>query len=73
MNLLDWCFSFFKLSRFRISEVKGASKQDTQFTGSKRIGQGRGTRQQYSNRSGKSGHMSTTMVEKYLAGMCYPA
>ncbi len=37
------------------------------------IGQGRGTRKQYINRSGKSGHVSPAIVEKYLAGMHYPA
>jgi hypothetical protein len=37
------------------------------------IGQGRGTRRQYTNRSGKAGHVSPAIVEKYLAGMHYPA
>jgi hypothetical protein len=37
------------------------------------IGQGRGTRRQYTDRSGKSGHVSPAIVEKYLAGMHYPA
>ena len=37
------------------------------------IGQGRGTRRQYTNRSGRSGHVSPAIVEKYLAGMHYPA
>lgn len=37
------------------------------------IGQGRGTRRQYTNRSGKSGHVSPAIVEKYLAGVHYPA
>jgi hypothetical protein len=37
------------------------------------IGQGRGERRQYTNRSGKAGHVSPAIVEKYLAGMHYPA
>lgn len=36
------------------------------------IGQGRGTRRQYTNRSGKAGHVSPAIVEKYLAGIHYP-
>lgn len=39
----------------------------------KGIGQGRGTRRQYTDRSGKSGRVSPAIVEKYLAGMHYPA
>ena len=30
-------------------------------------------RRQYTNRSGKSGHVSPAIVEKYLAGIHYPA
>ncbi|HLN90062.1 MAG TPA: DUF2795 domain-containing protein [Candidatus Binatia bacterium] len=37
------------------------------------IGQGKGSRRQYSDRSGKFGHVSPAIVEKYLAGMRYPA
>jgi hypothetical protein len=37
------------------------------------IGRGRGLRRQYTDRSGKSGHVSPAIVEKYLAGMRYPA
>ena len=37
------------------------------------IGQGRGSRRQYTDRSGKSGHVSPAIVVKYLAGMHYPA
>ena len=49
------------------------SSQETA-TGRRRgIGQGRGTRRQYTNRSGKSGRVSPAIVEKYLAGMHYPA
>jgi hypothetical protein len=36
-------------------------------------GQGRGARRQYTSRSGKSGHVSPAIVEKYLAGIHYPA
>ena len=37
------------------------------------IGQGKGSRRQYTNRNGKSGHVSPAIVEKYLVGMHYPA
>lgn len=37
------------------------------------IGQGRGTRRQYTDRGGRSGHVSPAIVEKYLAGMHFPA
>jgi hypothetical protein len=37
------------------------------------IGQGRGSRRQYTNKSGKSGHVSPAIVERYLGGMHYPA
>jgi hypothetical protein len=39
----------------------------------RRIDQNTGTRRQYINRSGKSGHVSPAIVEKYLGGMHYPA
>jgi hypothetical protein len=39
----------------------------------KGIGQGRGSRRQYTNKSGKSGHVSPAIVEKFLSGMHYPA
>jgi hypothetical protein len=39
----------------------------------KGIGQGRGTRRQYTDRSGRSGHVSPAIVLKYLGGMHYPA
>lgn len=48
------------------------SEQETT-TRRRGIGQGRGTRRQYTNRSGKAGHVSPAIVEKYLAGMHYPA
>jgi hypothetical protein len=35
--------------------------------------QGRGTRRQYTDRNGRSGHISPAIVEKYLAGMHFPA
>lgn len=38
----------------------------------KGIGQGKGTRRQYTNRSGKTGRVSPAIVEKYLAGVHYP-
>jgi hypothetical protein len=37
------------------------------------IGQGRGSRRQYTSRSGGVGHVSPAIVEKYLKGMHYPA
>ena len=49
------------------------SSQDLQATKRKGIGQGRGMRRQYTNRGGKSGHVSPAIVEKYLAGIHYPA
>ena len=53
-------------------EVKDTSKQETT-TGRRRVGQGGGTRRQYTDRSGRSGHVSPAIVEKYLVGMHYPA
>lgn len=53
--------------------MKDTSKQDFQVTKRRGIGQDRGTRRQYTNKSGKSGHVSPAIVEKYLAGMHYPA
>lgn len=49
------------------------SSQRGETTRRKGIGQGRGTRRQYTNKSGKSGHVSPAIVEKFLAGMHYPA
>ncbi|MDR0372037.1 MAG: DUF2795 domain-containing protein [Nitrososphaerota archaeon] len=37
------------------------------------IGQGRGSRRQYTNRNGKAGHVSPAIIVKYLKGMRYPA
>jgi hypothetical protein len=37
------------------------------------IGQDRGASRQYTDRSGKSGRVSPAIVEKYLAGMHFPA
>jgi len=34
---------------------------------------GIGSKRQYSNKSGKLSHVSPAIVEKYLAGMHYPA
>ncbi|MGA2385114.1 MAG: DUF2795 domain-containing protein [Candidatus Bathyarchaeia archaeon] len=39
----------------------------------KGIGQGRGSRKQYTSRSVKPGHVSPAIVEKYLAGIHFPA
>jgi hypothetical protein len=49
------------------------STSETTTTRRRGIGQGRGERRQYTNRSGKAGHVSPAIVEKYLAGMHYPA
>jgi hypothetical protein len=48
------------------------SEQETA-TRRKGIGQGRGNRRQYTNRSANSGHVSPAIVEKHLAGIHYPA
>jgi hypothetical protein len=54
--------------------VKTTSKIEGETTTRRRgIGQGRGTRRQYTDKSGKSGHVSPAIVERYLAGMHYPA
>lgn len=53
--------------------MKITSNQEAQTTRRRGIGQGRGTRRQYTNRSGKAGRVSPAIVEKYLAGMHYPA
>ncbi len=37
------------------------------------IGQGKGARHQYTSRAGKSGHVSPAIVEKFLAGIHFPA
>ena len=49
------------------------SKQSIHVSRSGGIGQGRGTRRPYTSKTGKSGHVSPAIVEKYLAGMHYPA
>jgi hypothetical protein len=54
--------------------VKTTSRQDDQVTTRRRgIGQGKGTRRQYTDKSGKAGHVSPAIVERYLAGMHYPS
>jgi hypothetical protein len=53
-------------------EVKTTSKQTVTST-RREIGHGGGVRRPYTDRSGKSGHVSPAIVEKYLAGMHYPA
>jgi Protein of unknown function (DUF2795) len=54
-------------------EVNMTTKQDVITSRRRGIGQGRGTRRQYTSRAGKSGHVSPAIVEKYLAGMHFPA
>ncbi len=53
-------------------EVQVTSEQETT-TRRRGIGQGRGSRRQYTNRGGAAGHVSPAIVEKYLKGMHYPA
>jgi hypothetical protein len=52
-------------------EVEPTSEQAT--SRRRGIGQGRGSRRQYTDRSGRSGHVSPAIVVKYLKGMHYPA
>jgi hypothetical protein len=49
------------------------SKQNIQVTRRRGVGQGKGTRRQYTSKSDKSGHVSPAIVEKFLAGVHYPA
>ena len=49
------------------------SKQETSSTRRKGIDQGRGKRKQYTDRNEGSGRVSPAIIEKYLAGMHYPA
>ena len=53
-------------------EVNSTSQQETtpRRVG---IGQGKGTRRQYTNRRGSSGHVSPAIVEKHLAGTHFPS
>jgi hypothetical protein len=53
-------------------EVNQTSEQETA-TRRKGIGHGRGTRRQYASRNSGTSHVSPAIVEKYLAGMHYPA
>jgi hypothetical protein len=64
-------FLFQLLFKIRLWRWNEMSEQET--TRRKGIGQGRGERRQYTNRRGSSGHVSPAIVEKYLAGMHYPA
>ncbi len=65
-------FPFLDILRLlRLLEVSETSRQQT--TRRRGIGQGRGSRRQYTDKSGKGGHVSPAIVEKYLAGMHYPA
>jgi hypothetical protein len=64
-------FLFHVLFFLTFLEVESTSETTT--TRRRGIGQGRGERRQYTNRSGKAGHVSPAIVEKYLAGMHYPA
>ncbi len=68
----DSHFSFDSVLNFFVGgEI--TNRQETIPTKRRGIGQGQGTRRQYTNRSGKSGRVSPAIVEKYLAGMHYPA
>ncbi len=49
-----------------------SSQEDVTTTRRRGIGQGKGTRRQYTNKSGKSGHVSPAIVERYLGGIHYP-
>ena len=49
-----------------------SSQEDVTTARRRGIGQGRGTRRQYTNKSGKSGHVSPAIVERYLGGIHYP-
>lgn len=53
--------------------MKQTSSQEDVTTRRRGIGQGKGTRRQYTNKSGKSGRVSPAIVERYLGGMHYPA
>ncbi len=53
--------------------MKTTSRQDVVTSRRRGIGQGRGTRRQYTDRSGKTGRVSPAIVEKYLAGIHFPA
>ena len=48
------------------------SSQEDVYYKTQGIGQGKGTRRQYTNKSGKSGHVSPAIVERYLGGIHYP-
>jgi hypothetical protein len=63
----------FQLFYFKFSEVQSVTSEQETAPRRRGIGQGRGERRQYTNRSGKAGHVSPAIVEKYLAGMHYPA
>lgn len=66
-----WAFFLFQLYFLRVRRWNVTSEQET--TRRRGIGQGRGERRKYTNRRGSSGHVSPAIVEKYLAGMHYPA
>ena len=54
-------------------EVKATSRQTGQAFRRKAAGQGRESRKPYTDRNGKSGHVTPAIVEKYLGGMHYPS
>jgi uncharacterized protein DUF2795 len=47
-------------------------REEAQTSRREDLSQGRGVRRQYTDKSGKSGHVSPAIVEKYLAGIRYP-
>jgi len=66
--LFPFVFRFFWIAFFggeRITSQEEATRR-------KGIGQGKGSRRQYTNKSEKSGHVSPAIVEKYLGGIHYP-
>jgi hypothetical protein len=58
---------------FKDMEVKTTSRQNALTGKHNRIDQSRGTRRQYTSRPGKTGRVSPALVEKYLAGIHFPA
>lgn len=54
-------------------EVKRTTSRQEFQTKRTGIGQGRGARHQYTSKGAKPGHVSPAIVEKYLAGMHFPA
>jgi hypothetical protein len=61
---------YFSSSNFGGVNVISEQKITTRRRG---IGQGRGSRKQYTNRGSVAGHVSPAIVEKYLKGTRYPS